>query len=223
MTEKSCQIIGFDYVLIDFRGIIVEIFTKKPEGYCWNIDNMSMENFSIDFIEPSLSDRCTEFIIKLGDYGFTHMYEFEFSIEKMRHSIEQLCFGYTKAWIDFGFDETVTRLDCEAVSKWENGSMTDLIRVTIIPNGYVREYNKIENEKSVEDGECSPLGGYTAYVDAKDFIKELYTKIMKIADGEYDGGALSPEIFREKFKSGIIEKYLSNGKIEIDDSRALPR
>lgn len=202
----------------------METFTVKPEGYFFNKDNIPLEVFSIDFNDADLDARSTSYVIKLGEYGFEHEFEFHFHLENLRHSIEQLCFRHSKAWLDFPFDDTVTRLDCETFSEGNSGFGRDLILVKIIPNGYVREYDRINSNTNYEELEESPLlGSHIAYVDAKDFISELYTKIMKIADGEYTKGALSPVLFRQKFKSPIIEQYLSTDRLEQDDSIVLPR
>ena len=202
----------------------METFTVKPNGYFFNKDDILLEAFSIDFIEPDLDSRSTSFVIKLGDYGFEHEFEFDFHIEQLRHSIEQLCFRHTKSWIDFPFDDTLTRLDCETFSEGDSGFGRDLLLVTIIPNGYVREYDKLDTKTPYDKLEDSPLlESHTAYVDAKKFIKELYTKILIIADGNYNGGQLSPTIFRQKIKSQIIEEYLTTDRLECDDSKCLPR
>ncbi len=205
----------------------METFTVKPDGYFVNKDDIPLETFSIDFNDTDLDARSTSYVIKLGEYGFEHEFEFHFHLESLRHSIEQLCFRHTKAWIDFPFDDTVTRLDCESVSEGNSGFGKDLILVKIIPNGYVREYDRINSNTkydNYDEMEKAPLlDSHIAYVDAKNFIKELYTKIMTISDGEYERGCLTPDLFQQKFKSAIIEKYLTTDRLEQDDSIVLPR
>jgi len=203
----------------------MKYFTTRPEGYYWGEEKSKVEHFSIDFDEPSLTEETTDYTLQLGDYAFKHRFEFDWTIERLRHSIEQLCFRHTKSWIDFPFDDVITRLDCEAVSEGENRCGRDLILVTVIPNGYVYEYNRIGVKMSLEECEkANKLQSKTAIVDAKEFIQELYSKILLLADSEYDGNSdLSPEIFRKKFQSNIIEEYLSRGRLETDDGKPIGR
>lgn len=187
----------------------MEYGTCEPDGQFIKKYEVE-EQFQINFEDADLSDRSCIITITVGKYTFETIFEFFWEIEKIRHSIEQLCFRFTRCYIDFPFDDTRTRLDCETCGKIEGGICgRNLIKLTIYPNCYAKELSKV--------------GNYTTFVDAKEFIRTLYERIMDISKEEYQGGGISPEVFRKKFHSDIIEAYLSRDKFENDDSKVLER